>query len=149
MTGVSEPKPSSLSWTVNPQDRDRKKMTVVIVVAMVTAIVVFAVSKSFLIGILAIVAILGATAEFWIGSKYSLTAQEATAKIGWNWQGMKWEEVKSVAIFDESLKLSPFATESRLESIRGITLTFPSELRAEVVEYVKTRINPDARVLER
>lgn len=149
MTGDSESKPQPLSWTVNPRERDPKKVTVVVVVALITAVVVFLVSKSLLLGILAVVAIMGATAEFWIGSKYSLTDQDATAKIGWNWQGMKWQEVKSVAIFDESLKLSPFDTESRLESIRGITLTFPPELRAEIIEYVKTRIDPDARVLER
>ena len=148
MTGDNSAVRETLSWSVSPRKLENSKVSIVVAVAVLTGVVAYFLSHNVVLGILGIVAVLGSTAEFWVGSHFKLTKADISSRKGWNFQGMRWDEVRTVAIFNDSLKLSPFDKESRLESIRGITLTFPEELREQVIEYVNTNIGPNVRILE-
>lgn len=98
-------------------------------------------------GLIAFVIILGATAEFWLGTVYRIDETGASAKTGVSLSKIEWSNVKRVVIANDGIKVSPLAEPGRLSAFRGVFLRFGDGPRDEAIASVRHFCNDDVRIV--
>lgn len=84
--------------------------------------------------------ILGATADYWLGSRFELNAKGASVKTGPSLTAMEWGEVKRVLERGREIRLSPLPHASKLDEFRGVGLITTQENRSAVLSYVRSHV---------
>lgn len=146
-TALPSAETEALTWRVRLADKAPAKRYVVLGCAVV-AFLVGTYRYGPLIGIVGFAIILGATAEFWLGSQFRIDAEGASVRTGASTSRIKWAEVKRVVVTDEGMKLSPLADEGRLSPFRGVFLRFGSADRMQIERLVRTYCENDVRFVE-
>ena len=136
-----------MMWTIKPSDENQEKfqkLKLVYAGGVILAIVFAISTRSFVLPLLSLIVLFIATAEFFLGKKYSL--DETVAKAGAS--EISWPDVKSVHIADDTVFLSPFEAESKLDAFRGVKLNIQSVSKESVLEYVRDHVGENVRFLE-
>ncbi|MEO7717123.1 MAG: hypothetical protein ABIY70_13040 [Capsulimonas sp.] len=80
----------------------------------------------------------GSLAEYYLPTKYTLTATGARSKCGWMVLEMPWTDVRHAYLAPDGVKLSPLrAKNSRFERMRGVMLRF-NDNSDQVIETVRS-----------
>jgi hypothetical protein len=112
-----------MEWSVRVGDSEPGKRLVILAVALIGAVVGF-----WLIGlggaIFGFGAIFFSAAEYFLPYKYRLTEEEASSKMGLSTSVIRWENVRRLIDVPGGVRLSPLASESRLDAFRGVSLRF-------------------------
>ncbi len=138
---------ASFSWFIRLSDEDRSKPYVIFAVAAGVMWVGWFLFRSPILGVVGAVAILGTTAEFWLGSTYSLTESSATARCGFSSTSIEWSNVKRVIVVGQTIRLSPLDRASQMETFRGVLLRTTPQNQTRILEKVKQLGSNDVRIL--
>lgn len=90
--------------------------------------------------LIAIAAILGSTTEFWLPIRYVMDEKGASARCGVSVSAIEWSEIRRVIVFENSVRLSPLESDSRLSEFRGITLRF-GDRKDDVLARLQAKID--------
>lgn len=137
-----------LSWSIRPGAESPSKVVVVFVVALAAGVLVTAVTKSPLLGLIGTAAVLGSTAEFWLGTTFKLGKQEATRRCGLSLFSIRWEDVKLVRLQGSEIRLSPLTEEGKWSEFRGVRLRTLPDNREQALSLIKARVGADVGFLE-
>jgi hypothetical protein len=110
---------------------------VIYLVAVTVAIFGIVVLRQPLLGLIGSVAILAATADFWLGVKYTLSGSEAKRQCGLSVSSISLDQVKRVLIDGDHVKLSPLERPGGLDPFRGVTLVTVPENRELVLARIR------------
>jgi hypothetical protein len=113
-----------LEWEVRMWERIPGKRPVVLAAALAVALVGQWHTKSWLVGVAALMAVLGSTAELWFPLKYRLDQSEARVRCGPSVTAVRWDRVKRLIKDEGGVRLSPLESPSRLDAFRGVYLRF-------------------------
>lgn len=150
---LTQPEPSAenleeLSWSIRPGAENPSKVVVVFVVALLTGALVSAVTKSPLLGLIGTAAVLGSTAEFWLGTHFRLGEQEATRRCGLSLFSIRWEDVKLVRLQGNEIRLSPLTEEGNWSEFRGVRVRTLPDNRDQALSLIRARVGADVGFLE-
>lgn len=134
----------TLSWSVRLADERPGRVPAIFVVALLAFVLGAVGLRQPLLGLLGAMMVLGATAEYWLGSRFTLDALGATAKTGLSMTTMEWTDVRRVLAKGREVRLSPLESPSRLDAFRGVALITTEENRNRVMEYVRAHVPEDA-----
>ena len=147
--GASErEKFESFSWRVRLSDNAPWKRWIVLLVALLAFLFGIALVHSPLMGLLGSAMILGATAEFWLGTQYKLDCEGASSKTGLSYARILWKDVKRAVVTPVGIKLSPLEEASRTAPFRGIFLRYGAEDRVRIERAVRSLGGNDVRYVE-
>ncbi len=131
---MSEPTPTN-SWRILPLTEDYRKTAFF---AMAVAVCLLAVQLGFQenwLTALAALFLLGSLRMFWSPTWYEITREGVVVRTAFYRVVHKWERFKVVKDDPRGLVLTPFRSNSRLESFRGLFLRLPLnqlELKADI-----------------
>lgn len=74
--------------------------------------------------LIGIIAILGATMEFWAPVRCVLDEKGASSRCGLSVSAIEWSDIKRAIVFEKWVVLSPMESDSRLSEFRGVKLWF-------------------------
>ncbi|RYG26841.1 hypothetical protein EON82_01760 [bacterium] len=126
----------TLAWNVRLADERPGKVSVIFGVALLAFVFGTFGLRQPLLGLLGAMMVLGATADYWLGSRFKLDAIGATAKTGLSMTTMEWHDVQRVLIEGREVRLSPLEKPSRMDAFRGVALITTEENRERVLEFV-------------
>ena len=129
-----------LTWTVRLADERPSRVYGIFAAALFAFLLGFFAFRQPVLGLLGAMMILGATADFWLGSRFSLDAKGATARTGASVTAMEWGEVRRVLERGREVRLSPLESPSKLDDFRGVGLVTTEENRERVLEFVRARV---------
>jgi hypothetical protein len=142
-TETSEGSPSvsagiddAFCWNVRPSDKEPTKKWGVLAAAVIAFALGLLLFKNVWFGFIGFIAILSATAEFWLGISYKIDPRAASSRCGLSLTSLEWSEVKRATATPEGIKLSPLGTTGRLEAFRGVFLRYGAN-RDKVTETVR------------
>jgi hypothetical protein len=145
MTTGEASAPETLEWEVRLWERDPPKRTRLFI--LVAAIgVASGYAFGLVLGLLAVVFLLGSTMEFWYPVRYRLDGQGASARVGFSVTAIEWSSVRRAILGEDGVKLSPLEKASRTAVFRGVYIRF-NRNREEVVEFVRRRLPENAAFL--
>jgi hypothetical protein len=131
--------PSELSWSVNPYREDPWKG--------ISALVVIAASIWFtlrlggpLLGLLAVLILVGGVGPFFVTTRYRLTEAGVEVRGPFQKVSRPWKDFRRAYRARNGVSLSPFAGRHLLEPYRSVMLRFGNH-REEVLDWV-TRLGP-------
>lgn len=127
-----------LTWTTPPAET-KKRLAIFGVALFAMAIGLF-VFRQPLLGLLGLAMILGATADHWLGTRFTLDAKGATAKTGLSVTAMEWKDVRRILEQGREIRLSPLESPSTLDSFRGVGLVPTAENREAVLAYIHRHV---------
>ena len=111
-----------LEWNLHLLRQDPNRIWVVAAAMFLAAGIGFLFFFSFTLAALGALLVLTAAAEYLLPIRYRLTTERAMVSYGLAQLDMRWSNVKRIMEGPGAFKLSPFAKESRLDGIRGVTL---------------------------
>lgn len=139
----------TLTWTVRLAGDSPVKRTAILAVAILAGLIGWFGFGRPLFGVVGMAMILGSTADYWLGSRFTLDAKGATAKTGLSVTAMDWSEVRRVLVKGREVRLSPLALASGLDSFRGVGLVPTEENRAAVMAFIEAHVRqPDSATEE-
>jgi hypothetical protein len=134
-----------LEWTRHPLRKEPWKLAVVVFLALGAGVVGAIGLQSGLYGVVAFAIVMLSTAEFWLGSRFRLDSKGASVKTGISVQRIEWNQVQTVEIQKDWIKLSPLEIGSRLSPFRGVTILAGESNRLEIEEWIAEHVGPDTR----
>lgn len=140
--------PDELSWSIRPGADNPSKVVVVFTVALAAGILVTAVTKAPLLGLIGTAAVLGSTAEFWFGTTFRLGKQEATRRCGLSLFSIRWEDVRLVRLQGNEIRLSPLTEEGKWSEFRGVRIRTLPQNHEQALSLIKARVGADVGFLE-
>lgn len=126
-----------MKWSMHPASNAPEKVAMVFAVAIMAAVTGILIFHQTIMGVLGFAMILGATAEFWLGTKYELNEKEAKSARGPSVSGMEWAMVKRVDVKPGRIHLSPFERPCRMDEFRGIFLTCKEEDQQRILDLIE------------
>lgn len=114
----------SIRWRVRLSDREPRKTVAVFAVAILAFLVGALVFRNVVLGCVGFAIILGSTAEFWLGTSFSVDDKKATVRTGFSTSVMEWKDVKRVARDSGGIRLSPLTRAGMLDAFRGVYLRY-------------------------
>lgn len=147
-TEVGATEAESIQWRVRLSDNEPYKRWIVLGVAVLAGLVGTFIYGKLLLGLLGSAMILAATAEFWMGTRYRVDAQGASAKTGLSLTKIAWADVKRAVMTPLGIKLSPLEEVTRLAPFRGVFLRFGREDRVRIENAVRMFGGKDVRFVE-
>lgn len=133
-------------WQVRLGDRMPEKRLPVIVFALATAVVAYAIG--FYLGILlGPIVVFMSTAELFLPIKYRIDQEQVSSKIGVSLTAMRWENVRRTIPVEGGIRLSPLESPSRLDAFRGVLLRFSGNEDAVLVKIAELT-QRDGRTLD-
>jgi len=115
--------------------------------ALITVIIGTLFFHELLLGVIGALLVLGSTADFWQTTCYRLDAKVAQAKCGLSITEIEWNRVKRVILLGNSIRLSPLAETSRMETFRGVLLRAPRAEIQNLLAEIQKRCDKDVRIL--
>ena len=138
---------ASFAWFIRLSNQDRTKPYVIAVLSVGVAFVGWFVFHSPLLGLVGGSALLGSTAEYWLGVNYLLTEESATARCGFSATTLDWSKLKRIIVSGQTIRLSPLDRPSQMEVFRGVLLRTTPENHPQVLDWVHKFGPKDARYL--
>jgi hypothetical protein len=143
---MPEGDPQVIEWQIRVADR-RPGATWVIGGVAVVVLFVGSSIGGIALGAVGATLILLATGEYWVGRKFKLDEQEASAGVGPSVNVLAWDKIQRVIIQNDSVVLTALAKESKLDNIRGVHLRTLPENHEAVIGYIRSHCNTDVRFL--
>jgi len=143
MTGDEQPekeaeKSEAIRWSVRPSASDPTK-TVVIGAAGILAFGVGAfLFRNPVLGVVGFAIIFGSTAEFWLGTSFSIDEKKATVRTGISVSVIEWTDVKRIVQDAGGIRLSPLEKAGTMDAFRGVYLRYGKENRESIERAVLT-----------
>ena len=135
---VVDEKAEAIRWRIRPSDNAPRK-TLVIGAAGILAFLIGAILfRNLLLGLVGFAIIFGSTAEFWLGTSFSIDEKRATVRTGFSLSAMEWADVKRVLRDSGGIKLSPLEKPGSLDAFRGVYLRFGKDNRESIERAVLT-----------
>ena len=131
-------KSEAIRWRVRLSDKAPMKVPAIVAVALLAFALGAFVFRNPLLGLLGFAMMFGSTAEYWLGSSYSVDEKCATMRTGLSFSSMEWDEVKRVISDEKGIKLSPLEKDGALDAFRGIYLRFGKDNRNQIERAVQT-----------
>lgn len=126
----------SFRWRVRLSDKAPQKMAGVIAAAVLALVLGWMVFRSPALGFAGFAIILGSTAEFWLGTTFTIDQKGAKSRTGFSVSEIEWENVKRVISENGGIRLSPLEKAGTMDTFRGVLLRFGVDNRDEVEEAV-------------
>ena len=130
--------PEAIRWRVRLSDKAPMKMPMIVIMALLAFALGVFLFKNPLLGIIGFAMMFGSTAEFWLGSTFSIDDKRATARTGFSFSAMEWNEVKRIIPDAGGIKLSPLDRAGPMDAFRGIYLRFGKDNRERIERSVLT-----------
>jgi hypothetical protein len=92
---------------------------------------------NWILGVVAVAILLGATAEFWMGSKYRVSEHDVRARTGLSLSVLAWDDVKRVVESEAGVLFSPLEEASWRDAFRGVFVRWPKEGEDRLRECVR------------
>jgi len=127
----------SIRWNVRLLDHRPAAVYAIFGIAALAGLIGLAVMRSPLLAALGFAMILGSTVEYWYGARFLLDETKAQARIGASLTSMGWDQVKRVVVAKNSVRLSPLAASSNLDTFRGVRLMTTADNRETVLSFIK------------
>lgn len=128
-----------LAWSVRLYESAPEKRYVLLAIAMFAAAGGWFLFQNVVYPLLAILAILGSTTEFWLPIHYVMDEKGASARCGISVSAIEWSDVKLVHLSENSAKLSPIEGNSRLGEFRGVTIRF-GDRKDEALDWIRNKV---------
>lgn len=141
-TRPTEPAPNeegTLVWTVHPGRRKLKTAIAVALFVVTIVALIFLVTSSLWMTLLALVILYASLAKFYFPTKYTLSESGIVIKTTTQTLQKEWSLYRSCYADKNGILLSPFVEPSRLENFRGLFVMFDGN-RDEVTAFVKDQI---------
>ena len=126
-----------MTWTVRRLTPVR--LAAILTVAFVALLIGWFGFGRPLLGLLGATMILGATADVWLGTRFRLDENGASARTGPSVTAMAWTEVRRVVENGGEIRLSSLEEPSALDPFRGVGLVPLPENREAVLSYLNDR----------
>jgi hypothetical protein len=126
----------SISWVSHPAKARRLATTLVVIFLLAVYILVFEITHSMLMVILAILLFTMSLSTFFFPTRYEVTAEKVTIRYLFTTVQKDMSSFRSFFPDKNGVLLSPFVGPSRLENFRGIYLRYHQN-KAEVDEFMK------------
>lgn len=143
-------KPEAIGWRVRPSDRAPQKMLVVAASGIAAFVAGRYLFGNFALGVVGFAIIFGSTAEFWLGTVFSVDEKRASVRTGLSISAIEWTDVKRAVFDSEGVKLSPLESPGTMDAFRGVYLRYGDanrdEIRRAILEFGKL---DDAHVVDR
>lgn len=136
IVGVERP---PLRWTIRLYEEAPGKRYAILAVALFAALLGWLLFHHALYALIGLFAILGSTTEFWAPIHCVMDEKGASLRCGISVSAIEWANVKRAIVFENSIKLSPLETDSKLSEFRGVTLRF-GEYKNEIVERITEKV---------
>ena len=136
-----------LAWTVHLYSQDPTKRISIFLFAAISALAGLLIFHNLIFAVIAVVAILASTAEFWLPLHYKLDEKGASVRCAFSVTAIEWSQVRRIVLAEEGWKLSPHRSEGRTSPFRGVYLRFAEEPET-IQEYVRCHVGGDARFVE-
>jgi len=88
------------------------------------------------LGIIGFAIILGSTAEFWLGTQFTVDEKGASVRTGLNLTAIEWPNVKRIVRGSDGIKLSPLDKPGTMDAFRGVYLRYGKDNKDTVEEAV-------------
>lgn len=138
---------SPLVWQIRLHKKQPQKFWVVIATALFAGLVGVFLLASIVMGVIGFVAIMLATADFWMPIRYRIDDTEASARVGLSTTAMQWDKVKRALVSETGVKLTPLEQDSRLSEFRGVFLRFDGN-KEDVLNAITQRWSGEFGVLD-
>jgi hypothetical protein len=135
----------TLDWSIRVRDQAPEKLTFVGLAALAACVAGWGALKSPFVGFAGGLMVLGATAEYWLGSRFHIGEEGASAKTGMSLSRMRWEEVQRVVFHPKGVLLSPLQGPGRMDAFRGVFLRTTEENRETVERLVRRFVTNNVR----
>jgi len=119
--------PDSFEWSVRPLEYEPQKAWGIAAGSALAWVLGVAMGGSWILGVVAVAIVLGATAEFWMGSKYRVSEHDVRARTGLSLSVLAWEDVKRVVESEAGVLFSPLEEASWRDAFRGVFVRWPKE----------------------
>ena len=135
---VAEEDVEPLRWNVRPAKGSPQKTVLIFAVGLLAFGLGTLLFRNVLVGAIGFAIIIGSTAEFWLGSSFSIDEKGATVRTGFSLSGLEWTDVKRVWKDAGGIKLSPLSKPGTMEAFRGVYLRYGSDNRESIEKAVLT-----------
>ena len=130
-----------LEWTVHLIRANPRRAWGVAGAMLVAFILGFLLFFSLTLAIVGPALVLLSSAEFLLPIRCRLTTERASASYGLAQLEIRWSGVKRILEGPDAFRLSPFAKESRLDAVRGVTLRWaPGADRDTLLRIIKEQV---------
>lgn len=119
-------------WRIRGADARPERLRALYFFALVGALFGWAVTRKWFAAPLGFGLVLLSTMEFWWGETFTLDEDGAARRVGLATTRIAWGDVRRVEWLGDVLLLSPLPPGSRLDPFRGVRLSVPRAMRAEV-----------------
>jgi len=130
---TSSNSPSRLKWRVRLSDKAPSKTFGIIAVAIAAFLIGALLFKNITLGLIGFAIIFGSTAEFWLGSLFTIDEKGASVRTGLSYSVLEWANVKRILRDKDGIKLSPLERPGSMDTFRGVYLRF-GEQNEESIE---------------
>jgi hypothetical protein len=113
---------------VRPFEEAPFKVVVIGIAAICAFVVGTVLMKQVVLGFIGFAMILGTTAEYWMGTTYRITAEEASSRTGLSYSAIAWADVLRIIEDEEGMRLSPLTSASWRDAFRGVYLKYGKEM---------------------
>jgi len=125
-------------WRVRLSDRAPHKVFGIVAAGVAAFLIGEFLFKNIALGLIGFAIIFGSTAEFWLGSVFTLDEKKASVRTGASYSVIEWSDVKRVWRDEGGIKLSPLESAGAMDSFRGVYLRYGDGNREAIEEAVLT-----------
>lgn len=136
--GTEADVPVGLRWRVRLGEGSPHKILAIFGVGILAFLIGTILFKNVLVGLIGFAIIIGSTAEYWLGSSFSIDEKGATARTGFSLSGIEWADVKRVLHDPGGIKLSPLSKPGTMEAFRGVYLRYGKDNRDGIERAILT-----------
>jgi len=131
-------KAEAIRWRVRLSDNAPQKTFVILAVGLLAFLVGAILFRNIVLGLVGFAIIFGSTAEFWLGSSFSIDEERATKRTGLSLSAIEWADVKRVSRDAGGIKLSPLQQAGTMDAFRGVYLRYGKDNRESIERAVLT-----------
>ena len=135
------PNVTAIEWTGHPARRSPSRVAFLSLVVTICALLA-ARAGGVLLGMMAVVVLLGAVGRFWVPARYQVNVDGIRVIRGGRAKHRRWSELRRWTYRGEWIVVSPFAQPHFLDERRGLTIdrgSAPKQLERYLEEYVGER----------
>ena len=130
--GINEEKLEAIRWRIRLSDKAPGKTIVIGIAGLVAFLVGAILFKNIVLGLVGFAIIFGSTAEFWLGTSFSIDQKGATVRTGFSPTAIEWGNVKRVIRDSNGIRLSPLEQPSTMDAFRGVYLRYGKDNRDSI-----------------
>jgi len=137
---VKEPteKSEAIRWRIRLSDKAPQKSFVILAAGLLAFCVGAILFRNTLLGLVGFAIIFGSTAEFWLGTTFTLDEKRATVRTGFSLTAIEWQDVKRIVRDSGGIKLSPLENKGTMDAFRGVYLRYGTDNQESIDRAVLT-----------